>query len=299
MPTTTTSSPPSGTTTPKPLASFVRLNRQVALYKPARSLEAASSLAPNTIILCSWMNASSKHIDYYARNYMSLYPSAQIIVITITTKQFIFESEAKRRADITEAVHAILAPNHDKDRILVHSFSNGGGKRSYNVAGVYQSLTGKIFAPQTIIFDSAPGMPQYRRDVHSISVPAKKMSFFPWLLFMTATCSLAAILNFSVYYMPLGFWYNLVWGPMLGLKNPEVLDVNTFMGFIYSKEDLAIDWEDVEKWAKSAHDNGYSVEKKLVLGAEHVQMFKGKGGEQAYWDFVQRMWDLGTGVVAK
>lgn len=230
---------------------------------------------------------------------MSLYPTAQIIVVTISTQQFIFKSEKQRRAEIVEAVHALLAPGEGKDRILVHSFSNGGGKRSYNVAGVYQSLTGKTFAPKTLIFDSAPGMPQFRRDVHAIAVPARKLGFFSRLLFITVTYVLAAVVQVSVYRMPLGFWYNLVWGPMLGLKNPEILDAKTVMGFVYSKEDKAIDWRDVERWSDSAKENGYKVERKLIEGAEHAQMFRGKGGEKDYWSWVEKMWSLGMAVGEK
>ena len=36
-----------------------------------------------------------------------------------------------------------------------------------------------------------------------------------------------------------------------------------------------------------------------VEGAEHVQMFRGKGGEQDYWGWVQRVWGLGIGVGEK
>jgi hypothetical protein len=80
----------------------------------------------------------------------------------------------------------------------------------------------------------------------------------------------------------------------LGLNSPKLIDQKTIMGFMYSKEDLAIDWEDVERWAKKTEENGYRVEKRLVEGAEHVQLFRGKGGEEAYWGFVQRIWGMGS-----
>jgi hypothetical protein len=291
-----TSTPQNDTLVVKPLASFVRLNSQVALYKPPKVSEPVSSLTPTTVVLCCWMNAASKHIDYYARGYMSLYPAAQIIVVTITSKEFIFESEKKRRADVMKVVHAILAPDQGKERLLVHSFSNGGLKRSYSIASSFQSLTGNIFAPKTLIFDSAPGMPRYWRGVYALAVPARKFSFLPRVMFMLVAHLIIALIYICVYWIPLDLWYNLIWGPMLGLKNPQVLDTKTVMGFVYSKEDMAIDWEDVDHWAKSAEDNGYQVEKKLVEGAEHAQMFRGKGGEEVYWGFVQRMWNTGMGI---
>jgi hypothetical protein len=63
-------------------------------------------------------------------------------------------------------------------------------------------------------------------------------------------------------------------------------------GYIYSKEDLAMDWKDIEKHATVAENMGYTVVKKLVEEAEHVQLFKGNGGEKGYWDFVERLWRM-------
>lgn len=50
--------------------------------------------------------------------------------------------------------------------------------------------------------------------------------------------------------------------------------------------------QDIEKHATMAEKKGYTVEKKLVEEAEHVQLFKGRGGEKAYWDFVTSLWDM-------
>jgi len=36
----------------------------------------------------------------------------------------------------------------------------------------------------------------------------------------------------------------------LGFNSPKLIDQKTTMGFMYSKEDLAIDREGVESWAK-------------------------------------------------
>lgn len=291
MPTT----PPPPYTKPKPLFGFTRLNDQVSLYKPpnfATSLS-LSDKTPTTILLCAWMNASPKNIDYYARTYQSLYPRAQIIILTISTKQAIFESETRRRRDILPAVHAILAVPKGKERVLVHSFSNGGAKRTYGLAGVYQALTGQVFMPKTLIFDSALGMPRFARTMHAIAIPARKLRFLSWLFFMSATAVMAAITSFAVYWLPKRVWYDFVWGPTLGLKNMKIVGGGTKMGFVYSKEDLAIDWRDVEKWAGEAEKKGYGVVRKLVEGAEHAQMFRGRGGEKDYWGWVEQMWERG------
>jgi len=48
----------------------------------------------------------------------------------------------------------------------------------------------------------------------------------------------------------------------------------------------------VEDHAAVAEANGYTVITKLVEGAEHVRMFKGKGGEEAYWKFITDVWGI-------
>lgn len=81
---------------------------------------------------------------------------------------------------------------------------------------------------------------------------------------------------------------------MLGCNDPELMSTKTVMGFMYSKEDEAVDWEDVERWAEKSKGIGYRVETRLVKNAEHVQLFRGEGGEEAYWGFVKRVWGNGN-----
>ena len=67
-------------------------------------------------------------------------------------------------------------------------------------------------------------------------------------------------------------------------------------GYIYSKEDLAINWEHVERYAAAAEKKGYRVLKKRIEDAHHVQLFKGKGGESDYWGFTQKICVMGMGL---
>ena len=57
-----------------------------------------------------------------------------------------------------------------------------------------------------------------------------------------------------------------------------------------------MDWRDIEKHAGRAEQNGFRVVRKLIEGAEHVQMFRGKGGERDYWEFVEKIWGLGLEI---
>lgn len=74
------------TTKDKPLAAFTRLAPKVSLYEPANTGTVPAS-HPTTILFCAWMNAAPKHIDYYMRMYMLLFPQTRIILVTINTNE--------------------------------------------------------------------------------------------------------------------------------------------------------------------------------------------------------------------
>ncbi|KAH8587539.1 hypothetical protein B0O99DRAFT_694421 [Bisporella sp. PMI_857] len=278
----------------KPLSAFTRLAPKVSLYTPAQSsTKINSSHHPTTILLCSWMNAAPKHIDYYCRTYMSLYPSARIILVTMNTKEFLFHSEARRRADVKEAVDAILATDSATERLFVHAFSNGGTKRMYAVAGAYQALTGQALPAKAFLLDSAPGIPQFRRDMHALAVPVVKWPLYLWLPYMAVSLAIVSVVFVTVNWLPEFVWRDLVWSPTYGTNDPTFVPLDCARGYIYSREDLAMDWKDIEKHAAVAEKKGYTVVKKLVQGAEHVQLFKGTDGETGYWNFVERVWGAG------
>jgi hypothetical protein len=88
----------------------------------------------------------------------------------------------------------------------------------------------------------------------------------------------------------------LVWGPIEGMNDNDLVDKGCVKGYIYSKEDLAIDWKDVENHSRLAEGNGYRVMKKMIHGAGHVQLFKGKDGEKGYWEFGETLWNRGMEV---
>jgi hypothetical protein len=278
---------------PKPLSSFTRLSKVVKLYQPPRPSGPVDPKSPTTILFCSWMDANPKHIAYYTKAYMQLYPQARIILATMNLTQFLLQSEATRRTESKEAVIALLSPPQENERLLVHALSNGGARRVYNIAGAYQKATGKPLPVKAFVIDSAPGIPQFRRDLHVLGLPGKKLNWFLWVPYMSAVVAVASVLYVTVNWMPKWFWRELVWGPHEGMVNNALIDKRCVNGFIYSKEDVVIDWRNVESHANLTEEKGYRVERKLIEGAEHVQLFRGKGGEKDYWAFVEKVWAIG------
>ena len=187
----------------RPLSAFTRLSSVVSLYDPptspsADSLTSSSCPPPSSILICSWLNARPKNISYYTDRYMTLYPHARIILVTINTTQFLLQSETRRRQDVQTAADAILARGQH-DTLLVHSFSNGGGKRFYGVAAVCRKMTGQPFAPKAVVFDSAPGIPSFHRDLHALMVAGRNLNWLLWVLFAAATLTIVSVLNICIH----------------------------------------------------------------------------------------------------
>ncbi|EPE25647.1 hypothetical protein GLAREA_01559 [Glarea lozoyensis ATCC 20868] len=284
---------PDPKTKAKPLSQFSRLSQVVRLYTPDPSIK-PDPTHPTTILLCSWNNAAPKHIEYYTRTYTKLYPSARIIVSTMNTKQFLFTSESTRRAQVRTVITALLS--EPQMSLMVHALSNGGAKRLYAISASYAAATGKPLPLRVYVLDSAPGIPQFKRDIHALNYPVRGWNWWVRWPFQTVVVLVSCVVYVVVNWLPRWFWYELVWGPHDGAHNTAYLNKNCVKAFVYSKEDEAIDWRNVEAHAKETEERGFRVERKLIEGAAHVQLFKGRGGELDYWGFIQKVWDMGREV---
>lgn len=130
--------------------------------------------------------------------------------------------------------------------------------------------------------------------MHALTLPFKKFSWFLWIPAVAATLAIVSAVFVTVNFMPRWFWKELVWAPTDGVNDVKLIEKRCVRGYVYSKEDLAIDANDVERHAAVAEKNGYAVMKKQILGAQHVQMFRGEGGESDYWEYIESIW--GTAI---
>lgn len=297
----TSSTPLTSSTPPRQLLTgFVRLCPDASLYTPPQGTPPPPATSPTTIIFTAWMNAAPKHIDYYMRTYKLIYPSARIIFTRISTVQFLFTTEATRRRQIAPVVDALLsfesAHGHEKERIVFHSISNGGAKRAYGIAGLYLQRTGRVLPVKSFLFDSAPGIPQFRRDMHALTVPLRGMNPVVaaplYVLFFVSVSAVYVCVN----WLPKWVWGELVWKPTILSNDFGFFAKEGVRGYVYSEEDLSIDWMDVEKHAKRAEQVGYRVLMKKVEGAGHAQLWNGKGGAEDYWGWIRGLYEAGFGL---
>jgi hypothetical protein len=276
------------------LSGFNCLGPKVWLYEPARGTDMSGSPtnSPATIVLCAWMDAAPKHIEKYAATYKKLYPTARILIITISLVDFFCKSEAARRAEISPAVAVLLAPGSGAGQsspgILVHAFSNGGVKRLHSLTGLYyeKSRPHAALPASAVIFDSAPGSPQFRRDVHSLMAGAPRSRFLR-LPFAALVYTLAFMLVLLYNFTPL--LNGIVERIRDGLNDGKTLSSAAARCYIYSDEDNSVGPEPIEAHAAHAREKGLKVSMNKFHGSGHVAHMKHDEGR--YWDIVQRTWN--------
>lgn len=275
----------------KPLSAFKKLSPCVSLYTPDTA-SIPPPTHPTTILFCSWMDAAPKHISYYTSYYTNLFPSSRIVHCTMTTNQFLLQSETRRRKDVAPAIDAIFSHSNEEDaRLFVHCISNGGAKRLYGIAGLYQSQKNKPLPIKTIIYDSCPALPRFKRDLHAIlHVPGAKLPWSSYIPLAIIAVLATTIVNFVVHWCPHWVWRSLARGPMEGLNDERLLSKSAVRGYVYSEEDEVIEWRDVEKHGEVGRNMGYKIERVKMGGGRHAQLFRGEGGEAVYWGFIKKLW---------
>jgi len=95
--------------------------------------------APNIILIFGWMGALTRHLQHYSRKYTELYPHATQIIVKCPPSFFWTSARGQqsRLLPVVEALEglgclpSIENPTEEstcvRPRVLIHSFSNGGG----------------------------------------------------------------------------------------------------------------------------------------------------------------------------
>ena len=269
--------------TPKPqqaLEHFTRLNPAVYIHQPTSN---TSSRDPDLIVLATWMDASIRNVAKYAAGYEALYPSARILLITTTTPDAMFRSNAanlNRIAPVLEVLQA-LPPNA---RFLIHSFSNGGAMTISFIAKEFQAKTGRALPATALILDSAPGRASYSATVRAFAVALPKFFILRWIG--------TAIIAIVFWMLKFSYWVkaqpDAVEQIRRYLNMARLFGMDTPRLYIYSVKDDIVAWQDVEEHVEEAKGLGYKVDSEKFLDTAHSgHLIRNEG---RYWAAVKRLW---------
>ncbi|EEA25771.1 hypothetical protein TMatcc_005995 [Talaromyces marneffei ATCC 18224] len=283
------------------LSDFSRVNEIVLVRSPAgddqsspsadgvvssrsSSKTLAGATAPETILLLSWGDAASKHIEKYTNMYSKLYPGAKIILVRGGVADFLYRSESTQRKLVAPAVK-ILSESADESTLLVHVMSNAGSKSWSTISKSYLESTGRPLSNAATILDSAPGRWRFGQTWTALSRSLPR-AFFPRMALSFVFGMILCVIQVKDFVTP----------------GPDVLDtvrenLNKVVAtrlkgsrrcYIYSDADDIIGTEDVEEHAKDAQQKGWAVELVKFQGSTHVGHYK--QNPETYLEAIQRTW---------
>ncbi|KAB8216101.1 hypothetical protein BDV33DRAFT_179569 [Aspergillus novoparasiticus] len=288
-----------------PLSAYTKLSPSIYIQEPQS--QSASNGAPKTIILAFWMNAPPRALSKYVTEYTRLAPTARIIIILSSSKDFMTRSGKKvqeaRLAPAVEALQASVSSSSsseektkDQEQVFVHMFSNGGVFSTISLLATYQKTVGRPLRISSTILDSAPG-------VATVSGAMKAFSFAlpgPWLLRLLSKVALWVFFVLGALVRRLVGMSDAV-SVARKAMNDQRLVCSGDGGdggkprrcYIYSDADELVDWRDVERHADEAEARGWVVTREKFLGSPHVSHMR--ADPERYWGIVKRYLLVGSG----
>ncbi|RDW71200.1 hypothetical protein BP6252_07763 [Coleophoma cylindrospora] len=263
---------------------FTRMNSTVYYYDPKSTTPTSKLSEPSIILLFPWMNAQVRHINKYVQAYLSLYPTSKILVTMTDTIHVTISSTAACIARI-QPVLEVLAARQPDEKVLLHSFSNGGATTVALVAKEYAKATQQPLPVTRMVLDSSPGKATYAATVRAFAVSLPDNIF-------------ARFFGHVLLHLFLGSY--LVTNKLLGrenpvamvrrdLNNPALVSLATPRLYIYSEGDQMVHWRYVEEHAREAEEKGYVARLERFGNTPHAGHLI--GGADRYWSAVRGLWD--------
>lgn len=278
-----------------------------ATVAPLASLDPA---VPKFIILITWMGAAPRHILKYVAGYQNLYPTSRLLLIRSSAADIFWRPKHIQKGRIDPGfafINSICCghgPNSqdngssstqrvtppEQAELLLHIYSNGGSHQASNFFRSYLERTSGTLPPHVTVFDSCPGRGTFRRSMRALS------SVLPRSLWLRVPLYVFFYILLSLYWLAYIPW---------GIPNPiervrrDLNDASLMSEvrrcYIYSEEDVMVDFHDVEDHASEAIDRGFSVRKEKFHGSGHCGHVRVGDGSQ-YWNAVRHLWDGAAAV---
>ncbi|KAI0875737.1 hypothetical protein GGS24DRAFT_499556 [Hypoxylon argillaceum] len=258
---------------------------------------------PALIIILGWMNAADGPLAKYVRQYQTLFPATDILLITCTFAGMTIPWLGLREARIAATTaRAILQQDEESrdvytpfPRLLIHAFSNAGSTMLYHLYTAYatagtsssSSSKGTVLPLHTTIFDSAPAAFTYQTLVRGILDGAPSAMRF-------------AILPIAYLYVA------LVWMVVTVLRVPDHIgDLaprahndparvrEACRVYIYGPADRITSAKGVERHAAEAEARGFRVRREVFDGSGHVA--HARKHADRYWHVVSQNWEESVG----
>ncbi len=235
------------------------------------------------------MAASPKHIAKYTDGYRRLYPRTEILLIEATMAGMLFSG-----VDLTFALYFLntYTKGHGieataRQPIVLHMFSNGGGKNAMDLTARLHELHGTL-PFDAVIFDSCPGLGDIKGGTQAMSFAlpkAKVIRFVGWYMLYLTT--LLYVLIITV----LGL-EDVVTRIRRSLNDVNIVSKNVPRLYLYSKGDTLVHHKDVHAHVEDAMGAGYvDVREEVFTTAPHCVLLNEDADR--YWNAVMAVCSAG------
>jgi hypothetical protein len=272
-----------------PNLEFTKLGPASYLYTPPTSSKPLFPTDPTTIVVLPWMGVSmrSRALNAAFHKHHALYPAARIVVALSDPMWYITTPVSTRRNLVSPAVTAIEADPaaHDqRNRVLVHLFSNGGTTAFMELCVVYKARFNRRLSIKALALDSAPGKADWPRGWRAMKVGLPK-----GILWFPAALLMGIVFLFTWIWVRVLKLSNLVDEARHCLSEFDVMDRTSKRLYLYGTKDKLIDPRIVEMEVRKARDLGLEVSIYKNERDPHVQYMIHDG--ERYWKAIEALWD--------
>ncbi|KAJ3976081.1 hypothetical protein EV361DRAFT_367889 [Lentinula raphanica] len=285
------------------------MNEGSASSDSSNALEPSNT--PSIILVFGWMGAKLSHILKYTNVYREMYPDAMQIIVQ-SRPQFFWSSDRTRMNDLVPVAEILEARgcietkpekplefSDSEPRILVHSFSNGGGMQMYTLGKLLRARL-KSSSPNSrqtkprmsaMVIDSCPANATLRGALRAFTAALPKSSRLriPLIIFIILIYSFNSFKNWVFGIYPI--FERLKRG--LLRKSPEggVLPWTTEKTprmYVCSRKDELVPFEQVEEHVKEAKGQGLNAKIEIYDDTPHVA--HARQYPERYWGAVKDLW---------
>jgi hypothetical protein len=237
--------------------------------------------APSAILLFAWMGAPLRHmtkfIDYYSKSH---FPGSPIILVLSPTNEYMAKKSIRQKA-LQPAASLFQSLNVSHDRVLVHTFSNGGINALRTFLSCLQGET--TFEPKMLVIDSAPGTSSLGGATNAFTAHIKSRIWKYLMRFVVGVLYILLVIRETI----------LRRQPMLEEMRSWLTDGNaigkkTRLVYLYSEKDELVERKSVESNIRDMRDRGYEVRSRNFGASRHVGHMR--ANPELYWSEILGVW---------
>jgi hypothetical protein len=250
------------------------------------------------------MGALTRHLEHYSRKYTDLYPHATQIIVKCEASFFWTSKRGQENRllpviETLEGLGCLSSTNNSTEestrvrpRILIHSFSNGGGLQLTTLGRLlsskYPSISPSDHLVSAFIMDSSPAIGNFRSIglAFSIAIRNPVVRYIALvLIYIAHAFRLSLQMVFSIETMTTRY--------VKALLNPRLLpwmNSETPRLYVFSKKDELVPWQVVHEHANAAKTSGLDVRCEVYEDSAHVAHMR--LDPKRYWTSIQDLWEI-------